>query len=292
MRRCAFLTMDSLQGFVSDDELAYPPLRRLGWQVEAVSWRRSDIDWGRFDAVVIRSTWDYQQAPESFLQALEQIDRAGTRLENSLQIVRWNLKKTYLADMERRGIVIVPTVWGNELGPVQEVVIREILGTDEVVLKPVVSANADHTYRLSRDSASWSEAAAAFAQREYLAQPFLASIVEEGEYSLFFFGGQFSHAILKTPKLDDFRVQEEHGGIITAVGATSELVGAGERVMAELGGVPLYARADLARLESGELALMELELIEPALYFRMAEGSAERFALALDQRLRSKRGQD
>jgi hypothetical protein len=288
MRRCAFLTMDSLDGFVSDDELTYAPLRRLGWQVEAVSWRHAAVDWGRFEVVVIRSTWDYQQAPEQFIEVLGEIDRSGTRLENSLQLVRWNMRKTYLRDLEGRGITVAPTVWGADLGPVSESVILRALRAEEVVVKPVVSANADHTYRLTRGAAAWSDAAAAFEQRDYLAQPFLSSIVEEGEYSLFFFGGQFSHAVLKTPKSQDFRVQEEHGGLITAVQAGPALTHAGDSVMSALAFVPLYARVDLARLDGGQLALMELELIEPALYFRMAEGSPERFALALDERIRER----
>jgi glutathione synthase/RimK-type ligase-like ATP-grasp enzyme len=290
MRRCAFLTTDSLDGFVSDDTLAHAPLGALGWEVEEVSWRRPAVDWGAFDAVIIRSTWDYQNAPTEFLSALEEIERSDTRLENALDLVRWNLSKTYLHDIQRCGAPIVPTVWGSNLGPVDERAILGQLGTDEVVLKPVVSANADHTYRLTRGSAGWSEAATAFAQRAYLAQPFLRSVVEEGEYSLFFFAGEFSHAILKTPAPQDFRVQEEHGGIIRAVSASTELVLAAERVMTAIGQVPLYARVDLVRLGDGTFGLMELELIEPALYFRMDHGAPERFARGLDARCRLNAG--
>jgi hypothetical protein len=287
MRRCAFLTMDSLEGFVSDDELVYPPLAARGWGVEAVPWRRPGVDWGRFEAVVIRTTWDYQNAPEAFLSILDQVQVSGTHLENALDLVRWNMNKRYLRDLERGGIALVPTVWGSDIGTMDESEILRRLGTDEVVLKPEVGANADHTYRLGRSSPGWRQAAVAFERRAYLAQPFIASIVTEGEYSLVYFGGEFSHAIVKTPRAHDFRVQEEHGGIIRPVDPSPELVEAGRRVLAALAHVPLYARADFVRLEGGVHALMELELIEPSLYFRMDQGAPERFARALDERFQS-----
>jgi glutathione synthase/RimK-type ligase-like ATP-grasp enzyme len=280
--------MDNLAGFVSDDALAHAPLRALGWEVAAVPWRRPAVDWGRFEAVVIRTTWDYQNDPEAFVAVLEQVQRSGAHLENPLELVRWNLAKTYLGDLARRGVPIVPTVWGSDLGAVDERAILGLLGTDEVVLKPVVGANADHTYRLQRGAAAWSEAAAAFRYRAYLAQPFLPSVVAEGESSLFYFGGELSHAVQKTPQAGDFRVQEEHGATIRAVAASPQLVRAGQRALAAVSPVPLYARIDLVRLGDGGYGLMELELIEPSLYLRMDPGAAQRFARALDQRITPK----
>jgi glutathione synthase/RimK-type ligase-like ATP-grasp enzyme len=261
-------------------------LRALGWQVEAVPWRRRGGDWARFDAAVIRSTWDYQQAPDDFLAVLADIDQSGIRLENALDLVRWNLRKTYLRDLGHRGVPVVPTAWGSDLGPVEERTILDRLGTDEVVLKPVVGANADHTYRLGRGAAAWGEAAATLAHRPYMAQPFVPSVVSEGEFSLFFFDGQYSHAVVKTPAPGDFRVQEEHGGIIRPVLATDALISTGERALTAVGQVPLYARVDLVRMPEGQFALMELELIEPSLYLRMSPEAPERFARACDRRFR------
>jgi hypothetical protein len=289
MRRCAFLTMDSLEAYISEgDDVAYAPLRTLGWDVEAVPWRRPGIDWRRFDAVIIRTTWDYHEASEAFISVLQQINQSGTRLENALDLVLWNMNKTYLRDLELRGVPIVPTIWGSDIGPVNQTRILQTLDTDEVVLKPVIGASAYHTYRLKRGSELWAEAAAVFEHRGYLAQPFMASVVEEGEYSLFFFGGEYSHAVLKTPRSQDFRVQEEHGGIIRAASASRELVNAGAQVMAVIGQKPLYARVDLVQLRGGGYGLMELELIEPALYLRMDERAPERFAYALDNHLRAR----
>jgi hypothetical protein len=278
--------MDNLEGYVNDDALAYAPLRALGWDVEAIPWRRPGVDWSRFRIVVIRSTWDNQHAPAAFLAALDQIRQSGARLENPLDLVRWNLEKTYLRDLEQRGVPIVPTVWGSEVGRVDESALRERLVADEVVLKPLIGANADHTYRLAPGSPAWAEAAATFELRAFLAQPFLPGVVTEGEYSLFFFAGQFSHAVLKTPRPSDFRVQEEHGGRIRSISPACELMAAGEGAMAAIGQVPLYARADFIRLGQGGFVLMELELIEPSLYLRMDEGAAERFASAVDRSCR------
>lgn len=282
--RIAFLTMDSLEGFVSDDQLAIDTLKKRGWQVETVAWR-SKRDWSSYDLVVIRTPWDYQQAPEEFMRVLEDIDRA-TRLENPIEVVRWNLRKTYLRDLEQRGIQIVETYWGAE--PMTLDLLKECqdrFGSEEVIVKPVVSANADFTYRLRPEQfdSALSELQQVFAAREYMIQPFLRTVVEEGEYSVFYFGGEYSHTILKTPKNRDFRVQEEHGGLIKGVAAEATLLDAANLILQALKQQLLYCRADLVRDERGGFSLMELELIEPSLYFRTHPAAAENFARALER---------
>ena len=110
MRRCGFLTLEDSTGYVIDDELAYAPLAALGWRVDAISWRRPHVEWQAYDAAVIRSTWDYVTDPEAFLEVLAEIKRSGTPLFNSLDLVRWNIRKTYLRDLAERGIPVVPPV--------------------------------------------------------------------------------------------------------------------------------------------------------------------------------------
>jgi hypothetical protein len=281
MRQCAFLTLESREGWVMDDDLAQEPLRALGWEVTTLPWSRPGVDWSRFEAVVIRSTWDYYKRLDEFLAVLETVDRSGARLANPLETVRWNVRKTYLRDLENRGLPVVPTVW--ETSP-DEGRIRGLFGeltTDEIVLKPVVSASAHDTFRLRRDS-DLSGLPALFAGREVMVQPFLASIVDEGEYSLFYFDGELSHTILKSPKDQDFRVQEEHGGFIRPADPPSPLPDLGRSIVEALPERPLYARVDLVRHPPGTagFVLMELELVEPSLYFRIVPGSAERFARA------------
>jgi glutathione synthase/RimK-type ligase-like ATP-grasp enzyme len=276
--------MDDLEGFVSDDELVFGPLEELGWVVKPVSWRCS-TDWNDFAAVVIRTTWDYQADPKAFLAALEVIDGSRARLANDLELVRWNLRKTYLRELQSRGVTVAPSHWGAGLRASELMALFSRFETSELVIKPVVGANADDAFRLTPESlrSRGDELEALYWNRGYLAQPFLARILDEGELSVVFFSGRHSHAIRKIPRPGDFRVQEEHGGSIEGVTADPALLAAAERAMAALGPAPLQARVDLVRLADGRFAVMELELIEPALYFRTDPGSATRFAAAFDR---------
>jgi glutathione synthase/RimK-type ligase-like ATP-grasp enzyme len=287
MRRCAFLTLDDPSVYVIDDELAYPPLRALGWEVEPVSWRRRGVAWADYDVVVIRSTYDYMEAPENFLAALEEVERSGTPLFNDLATVRWNLRKTYLRDLAARGVPVVPTVWRDRLRPGEAGELLAAVGAAQAVVKPVVGANAEGAFRLDartvRERAD--EMEAWYADRALMVQPFVPAVVDEGEFSLFYFNGEHSHTILKTPRPSDFRVQEEHGGHIRPVRADAPLLAAGAAALRAIGAAPLYGRADFVRATDGHgFWLMELELIEPSLYLRMDEGAPQRFARALHAR--------
>ena len=297
MPTCAFLTTDDLGAFVTYDTEAIAPLAALGWSVDEVPWR-AEANWGQYDVVVVRSPWDYQDAPDDFLDVLATIDASSARLENPLSVILWNIRKTYLRDLERAGVPIVPTRWAEggltadaladafrPFGSAQGPPFGSALGPAEVVAKPIVSANADGTFRLGPDPETWGEALSTLADRPCLVQPFVPAVVEEGEFSVFVFGGEVSHAILKTPAAGDFRVQEEHGGVIRGIEPEPALLDLTRRALAAVpNNAPLlYARVDAVRLPTGALAVMELELIEPSLYFPFAEGSAARFAAALDR---------
>ncbi|MBI1191553.1 MAG: hypothetical protein GC205_00070 [Bacteroidetes bacterium] len=285
MKKVAFLSIDSLDGFVCYDHLLEAPLRAIGWQVETVSWHRNDVSWQDYDAVLIRSTWDYQDNPEAFLKALEAIEDSGAHLENPLELVRWNLHKGYLRDLERQGILVVPTLFRDAGAPLNLGDAFADAGVNELVIKPAISANADQTFRLTPESANarQEELQRIFKERDALIQPFFPAIAAEGEFSLFFFGDTFSHAILKTPKTDDFRVQEEHGGRLQAIVPEPWLLEAAEEALSAIRPKPLYARADFVRDTglpgaSGQFYLMEMELIEPSLYFNLDPDAAPRFA--------------
>ena len=284
MKSCAFLTMHNLTGFVTDDDLVLGELAARGWRVEPMPWRDRSIDWDRFDAVVVRSTWDYQADAVTFASVLATIESSRARLANELSTMRWNLNKTYLRELDARGVEIPPTAWYSGLDGIETDALFDALATDEIVIKPVIGANADDTYRLTRAGMreSADELARVFAYRDCIVQPFLPAVVTEGEFSLMYFNGIFSHAILKTPKADDFRVQEEHGGLIRRIDPEPALRAAADAAIRAVSPVPLYARADLVRSGSA-FVLMELELIEPALYFRMDSASPARFAQAFDE---------
>jgi len=283
MKKCAFLTLDEVGDHVIDDELAIAPLTTLGWQVSTLSWRQTSIPWRDFDIVIIRSTWDYWNDVPGFLATLERIERESL-LANCLNLVRWNLVKTYLRDLEMSGNGIVPTLWSNSLDPGRFESLRHKLGTDNIVVKPTVGANGDDAYRISRDcpAARLADIAKRFDHRDCMIQPFMPNILNEGEYSLFFFSGQFSHAVLKTPAASEFRSQEEHGAEIRPILPQERLLLRAGQVMESLKPSPLYARVDLIRDAEDEFLVMELELIEPSMYLRMDAKAPDRFANAIE----------
>ena len=290
--RCAFLTMSDPVGFVIDDGHAVGPLKHQGWSVQAVPWDHERADWSEFDAVVLRSTWDYQHRPERFLSVVADIENSGVPLFNSGDLVRWNVRKTYLRDLAADGIPIVPTLFLDRL---QLDGIDDLFGrleSNEIVLKPLVSASAEATFRLQ--AGTWRQQQAALTTelsgKAALAQPFVRAVPDGGELSLFYFDGAFSHAVRKTPAPGDFRVQEEHGAEIATVVPTEAVLQAGRRAMGAVPGVPLYARVDLVPAnEAAGHWLMELELIEPSLYLRMDPEAPRRFAEAFVRQMDRRR---
>ncbi|ANO52007.1 ATP-grasp domain-containing protein [Woeseia oceani] len=289
-RRCAFLTMDNTEGWSIDADLAIAPLQAKGWRVEVLPWRSERDDWASFDGVYVGTPWDYPDDPQTFLQALQRIEASGTVLANPLSLLRWNLAKTYLRDLESRGVAIVPTEWLDTLTEPLLNGLHDKLDSERIVIKPVISTNASNTFLLEREISPEIRAILldTFAARPCMAQPFVAAIQSEGEYSLFYIGGEMSHAIRKVPKPADFRVQEEHGARILAVDVEPALQQTADQLMQLIKPMPLYARADFVRAADGRFLLMELELIEPSLYLRMVDAAPERFAVAFDHYVQSR----
>lgn len=286
--RCAFLTMQDPGDYVMDYELAIAPLAARGWDVDEVPWRSPGIDWNRFDGAYICTPWDYPEHVEEFFAVLGRIDASRAVLVNDLSLVRWTLEKTYLRALAERGAAIVPSLWFDDIaGADLDAWFRE-LGSRRLVIKPLVGANARDTIVLQEpvEAGDARRLRSLFAARACFVQPFVDGIVEEGEYSLFFFGGEYSHAILKTPKPGDFRVQEEHGASIAPVRPEPDLVTAAAAILALVQPRPVYARVDLVRGAGRKPLLMELEMIEPSLYLRTDAAAPARFAAALDAAFR------
>lgn len=285
MRSCAFLSMNNLDAFECYDHLLFQPLKQVGWTVEEVSWRKEKVNWNQYDAVVIRSPWDYQEDAEAFLQVLKEIESSSALLENSLELVEWNVNKTYLRDLEAKGVEIVPTLWADHFNSDHLQNSFGALQSDEVVIKPTISAGADDTFRLNLADEPWNShhLSETFHHRPYMIQPFMPHIVEEGEFSLFFFGEKYSHSILKTPQVEDFRVQEEHGGILSKITPPEYLLTSARTLLDLIEPRPLYTRADFVRTSQNTFALMELELVEPSLYFNMDPDSPQRFARVFNE---------
>ncbi len=283
MRRCAFLTMRDIGDYVTYDHLLIPAMQTAGWQVDMVVWQ-DEVDWDQYALVIIRTPWDYFDHQQAFLVVLERIEQSRARLENPLDIVRWNIDKRYLQELQRRGCPIVPTLFAGQLTAADVEAAFAEFDCDSLVIKPTVSASAINTFPVKRQfwQTQQADILPVFQNRTAMLQPFVQAVTEEGEYSLFYFAGQLSHVILKTPKAGDFRVQEEYGSQLQRIVPESALVKAGQQAIDALGKTLLYARVDLVRLADGSFALMELELIEPSLYFNMDPDSAQRFVTRLE----------
>jgi glutathione synthase/RimK-type ligase-like ATP-grasp enzyme len=282
MKKCAFLTLEEQGDFVIDDIHAVEPMARLGWQASIVSWRQTGVPWSDYDAVIIRSTWDYWNDVDAFLDVLWHINRA-TRLANPLDLVHWNLSKTYMRDLEQQGVPIVLTEWLDTIDIHSFFNSLQNLGSSESVIKPVIGANGQDAYRISPEDPPEriERIIGRFRNRPCMVQRFMPCIVREGEFSLFFFNGEFSHATLRIPAESEFRSQEERGARVELVDAEDLLLRRGRQALATME-PPLYARIDFVRDDDGDFRVMEMELIEPSLYLRMDPEAPMRFAHAID----------
>ncbi|HZJ54885.1 MAG TPA: hypothetical protein VFD38_12160 [Myxococcaceae bacterium] len=272
------MTSEAYRELTPDDRSGVPALSGRGIEVVPVVWTES-LPAG-LDALVLRSTWDYHLRLPDFLRWVEGIEQSGIRLLNPPPAVRWNVDKKYLLEIEARGVTIVPTRHaargsGVELGAL----LREA-GWSEVVVKPSVSGGAFATWRTTASAPDAERFAHQLETMDCLVQPFLPELVSEGEWSLLFFGGRYSHAVLKRPGRGDFRVQEEFGGVFRPAAAPPAIIDAATRALEASRQETLYARVD-GVVRGGRLEVMELELVEPTLFLETSPGAAERFADAL-----------
>jgi len=287
MKKCVILSMDDSSDFSVYDHLLIEPLSLAGWTVKTISWRDENVNWNEYQLVMIRSPWDYQLDCDAFLEVLKTIENSSAHLDNPIEIVHWNINKKYLQNLEHKGVEIVPTVWREDIYECEIDVFFNLLDTSEIVIKPCISAGAFDTYRIKRKEVEEvkNELIEKFKHRECMIQPFMPNIVDEGEFSLFYFDGEYSHSILKTPKEKDFRVQEEWGGNLLKVEPEERLKQCATKVLGAIDTSLLYARLDFVRTSSG-FALMEAELIEPSLYFNLDDESPQRFVDAVERRMK------
>lgn len=230
-----------------------------GAKVTDVSWDDKDVDWSTFDAVMIGTTWDYWDRLDEFLETLKKIE-TQTRLYNASSLVRWNIDKRYLRDLEGKGVSLIPTIWADKATPEVIADAFDSFGAEKLVAKRQVGAGADGQHMLKRDGI------VPDMPHPMMIQPFMDAIVKEGELSFIFIGGELSHTLLKTAAKGDYRIQSAYGGQETPVDPAPEDVAQAAKVLAAAPVKPLYARVDMIRGEDGSLCLMEMELIEPFLY--------------------------
>ena len=293
-RRIAIATFVGITEQFDDDERLAEALRGRGSEAELIAWDAPGTDWSAFDAVVIRSTWDYTNRPEEFLAWVEGV---GDRLHNSPALVRWNSDKRYLRDLEAAGISVVPTAYvaPGEPPPTLE---------GEVVVKPSVSAGAKDSGRFG--PAAHDQARALIerihrAGRTAMVQPYLASVDTRGETAIVCLDGTLSHALhkgavlrpdevapLRSDELGVAEVMYDPDLVVAGTADDAELALARavlDAVTARFSYVPLYARVDMVEGPDGAPVLMELEAIEPSLYLDQVPGAVDLVADAILARI-------
>ena len=278
----AFATSRAHATLTRDDLLAAAACEARGIHVSAAVWDDPGVDWSSYDAVVIRSTWDYHRRAAEFIDWLEELVATGAHVWNPVPLLRWNANKRYLESLAHRGVPTVPTAWLTTPSESSLATVMDDRGWTDVVVKPVISATAHGTHRVRRPDADGSTTplGAGMHGGEYLVQPFLPEIQTSGEWSLIFFRGRFSHSVRKRPATDDFRVQTEFGGSSLTEPAPGAVIAAGATVLDAVEGPWLYARVDGVETGHGFL-LMELEMLEPMLFFDRDADAPARFADAL-----------
>jgi glutathione synthase/RimK-type ligase-like ATP-grasp enzyme len=251
-------------------------LRNAGLAVEAHSWT-DFADGASFDLVMPLVAWGYNLDYPRWIDFLDRADAAGWRMANPVPLLRWNSDKTYLAELGSRGIPTVQTIAVDALDEQALADARRQFGVPELVVKPPISAGAHGTYRLGEGAPIPADVSG----QRMLIQPFQKAIEGDGEYSLMLFGGRFSHAIVKRPKAGDFRVQPHLGGRDEPCDPPEGAIDLARTALAAAPAPATYARVDIIRDNDGELRIMELELIEPALFLHHSPDRGAAFASAV-----------
>ena len=253
----------------SDQALALA-LREQGFDVHPAIWSSTHLEWREFDAVVVRSCWDYHLRLEEFLVWIALLERNGIAVLNSPDLIRWNTNKIYLAELASAGVATPDTIFvepGMELDLARVCASR---GWASAVVKPVISASAHCTERRS----------SGLVRGPAMVQRYIAAIETEGEWSLIYFRDTFSHAVVKKPREGDFRVQNNFGGTVRVEEPAGEALAFAEAVLSRIEWSATFARVDIVA-EGPSIQLMELEVIEPELFLDLVPGSSRHLALAI-----------
>ena len=251
-------------------------LRSAGFAVSARPWTApGDLD--PFDAVLPLVVWGYHERYVEWRGLLDRLEQEGRRCINPVSVLRWNSDKSYLAELDARGVATVHTLAVDALDEHGLRQARDRFGCERLVVKPPVSASATGTFLLAPGEPVPDEVAG----RRMLVQPFMASIASQGEYSVMLFAGQFSHAIVKTPKTGDFRVQPHLGGTEQPCPPPADAEALARAALAVAPAEAVYARVDMVADDDGQLRIMELELIEPALGLQHAPDKGAGFSSAV-----------
>lgn len=285
-KRVALVTSEALADLYEDDRLLVGALADIGIASAPAVWSEANVDWASFDAVVIRSPWDYFERVPEFRAWLDARIAGDALLCNSREILEWNFDKGYLQDLARAGVALVPTIRIPANDKADIPALARARGWDDIVVKPAIGGGGYRCqrFRLEGFERYAGEIAKTLEDRGVLVQPFLPEIQSGGELSLLFFDGVYSHAVCKRPKAGDYRVQFQFGGSDEDATVSDELVAQARTCIEHAPGSTVYARVD-GVVRDGEFLLMELEIFEPLMFLSRHPEAPARFARAIEKRL-------
>lgn len=280
---------DYIKNVLTEDALLQKALEDLGLVVIRKDWADPEFNWAHTKCAVFRSTWDYFDRFSEFKSWLERVEPLTTFV-NPIPQIKWNTDKWYLKDLSQQGIHVVETSYIKKGENRSLDALISETGWKEVILKPTIAGAARHTYRVNSDTVSEHEAIfrQLIANEDMMLQPFQINIMEKGEISFMVIGGKFTHAVLKKGKAGDFRVQDDFGGTLHEYHPSSEEIQFSEEVVQACEPIPAYARVDVMWDNDGNLALSEVEILEPELWFRRNENAAHTLAEVIAERIKEK----
>ena len=300
MKKIAILASDNMMpghaneredSFERDEEMGklVPAFAAQGMELDLIRWRDAAEKADDYDAMLPLLVWDYFEGNEAAFTAEMAKAETKTKLFNNFKTLRWNANKSYLDELENHGAPVISTITVKRVTETGVSRAFEELKTETLVIKPQVGGGAwrQVLYKKGDPFPSKDD----LPPEGAMIQAFLPSVVKEGEYSFLYFGGQFSHGLIKRPKSGDYRIQSLYGGTEETYEPSSQERASAREVLDALDFTPLYARVDLLRGRDGKLKLIELEMIEPYLYLAHAEGEgadnkgAQKLAKALAKKL-------
>ena len=278
MKHIGFITCSQLPTLTESDSCVIEPLNKLGVHVEPVIWSTLPTSLSHFDALVMRSAWDYHEKSKAFIDFLTTLKKMTIPLYNPIDCMLWNMNKSYLLDLSKNGVHTIPTIIIDTLDETlwttisawPEIIVKPIIGASASGIKKIITAHKDAVESLIKESLQ---------SGPVLIQPFIHRI-KEGELSFIFFNKKYSHAVLKTPKKNDYRSQSEFGATTVSVSPEKSLIDQAQLILEHIPYPLLYARLDAIEMR-GILYLMELELIEPDLFLRESKAAPSLFADAI-----------
>lgn len=251
-----------------------------GINARAVVWNDQDVVWDQYDLLIIRSIWDYHLFPEDFTKWLYRIENSNVRVLNPISLLSINKHKFYLKDLALQGFKIAPTIFLKK-GTSLKSILPNFQHWDKIVIKPAISASAFLTSSFSKNEFDQliSQYSNVLLERDLLVQKFIPEIQSFGELSIIFFNKNYIHTVIKKPKPNEFRVQSEYGGTFEFYFPNQDIIDTASRILNYYNQDILYARVD-GTIINGKFVLMEIELIEPDLFFNLNEGALELFVQA------------